>query len=272
MAVLIGTNSGFVEVAPTADPAGLNGQADNTALVTRDTSPATAIKITEVGWYCDNATEEANFEIGLYAADGAVVPGEAGTLLYSSIVNAKGTEAGWKSVAVDWDIDPNTAYWLGLQLEDTATQTNTNYGTATGSGRDARSTMTSLPDPFGGGALLDAGGMMAIYAVWTATSTYTVTYNGNGNTSGTAPTDASSPYEEAAEVTVLGNTGNLVKSGYVWNGWNTLADGTGTHYDATDTFNMPASNIILYAEWLVNVVVMTNPKYGIFENRIFIEG
>lgn len=103
-------------------------------------------------------------------------------------------------------------------------------------------------------------------------STYTVTYDGNENTSGTVPTDASSPYEEAAEVTVLGNTGNLVKSGYVWNGWNTLADGTGTHYDATDTFNMPASNIILYAEWLVNVVVMTNPKYGIFENRIFIEG
>ena len=59
-----------------------------------------------------------------------------------------------------------------------------------------------------------------------APSTYTVTYNGNGNTSGVAPTDANL-YEQGALVTVLGK-GNLVKTGYAFVGWNTAANGSGT--------------------------------------------
>lgn len=80
---------------------------------------------------------------------------------------------------------------------------------------------------------------------------YTVTYNGNGNTGGTAPTDGSSPYASGATVTVLGNTGSLVKTGYTFAGWNTLADGMGTAYAATDTFNI-AANTTLYAQWTIN--------------------
>jgi len=170
MAVVLGTNSGFVSVAPVDDPAGLNQEADNKAHVTKHTSPATSNKITEMGWYCDNATEEANFEVGLYAADGAVVPGEAGTRLYVSAVNAKSTTLGWKRVTVDWDIDPATIYWLGLQVDDSTTTTNINYGSVTGNGRDSR-TLASLPDPFDGGALIDAVGMVTIYALWESAST-----------------------------------------------------------------------------------------------------
>ena len=48
--------------------------------------------------------------------------------------------------------------------------------------------------------------------------TYTVTYNGNGNTGGTAPTDANSPYAASSTVTVLGNTDSLVKTGYTFDG------------------------------------------------------
>lgn len=81
-----------------------------------------------------------------------------------------------------------------------------------------------------------------------SSTTYTVTYDGNGNTSGTAPTDSSSPYNSGSTVTVLGNTGTLAKTGKTFGGWNTKADGTGTDYAAADTFTINA-NTTLYAKW-----------------------
>ena len=123
MALSIGTNCGFVTVAPTASLGSSGEQVDTKATVFIDESPATAVKIVEIGWYCYNATEEANFEVGLYAADGATVPVEAGTLLEVERTNAKGTTAGWKRVTVEWDIDSSTDYWLGVQLDDTNTTT-----------------------------------------------------------------------------------------------------------------------------------------------------
>lgn len=83
-------------------------------------------------------------------------------------------------------------------------------------------------------------------------TTHSVTYNGNDNTGGSVPTDDDSPYEENATVTVLGNSGSLVRTGYTFNGWNTEEDGSGTHYDEDDTFTMSTSNVVLYAEWKSN--------------------
>ncbi|MFN8260616.1 MAG: InlB B-repeat-containing protein [Chitinophagales bacterium] len=91
-----------------------------------------------------------------------------------------------------------------------------------------------------------------LYALWTPT--YTVTYNGNSNTSGTAPTDGSSPYVSGVTVTVLANTGSLARTGYTFAGWNTASNGSGTDYAATGsaTFSMPAANTVLYAKWTPN--------------------
>lgn len=74
-------------------------------------------------------------------------------------------------------------------------------------------------------------------------------YNGNTNTGGSVPVDASSPYAEGATVTVLANSGSLVKTGYRWIKWNTAANGSGTDYDPADTFEMPAAPVTLYAQW-----------------------
>ena len=79
--------------------------------------------------------------------------------------------------------------------------------------------------------------------------TYSVTYNGNENTSGTAPVDGSSPYNASSSVTILGNTGTLVQSGSAFDGWNTQSDGSGTAYQPGDIFIIIA-NTILYAVWL----------------------
>jgi uncharacterized repeat protein (TIGR02543 family) len=87
-----------------------------------------------------------------------------------------------------------------------------------------------------------------LYAQWTPIPTYTVTYLGNTNTGGSAPVDGSSPYTSGSTVTVLGNTGSLVKTGYTFAGWNTAANGSGTSYSPTSTFTINA-NTTLYAQW-----------------------
>ena len=74
--------------------------------------------------------------------------------------------AGWKRVAVNWDISPNTPYWLAVQLDNTATTTEIDYSIINGLGTDFISFSTSLPNPFGGGLISSANGMTAIYAVW----------------------------------------------------------------------------------------------------------
>ena len=81
------------------------------------------------------------------------------------------------------------------------------------------------------------------------TTTYMVTYNGNGFTGGSVPIDGSSPYTSGSTVTVLGNTGSLVKTGNTFSGWNTAADGSGISYSPGNAFAMPSSNVTLYAQW-----------------------
>lgn len=83
---------------------------------------------------------------------------------------------------------------------------------------------------------------------------YTLTYDANGATSGTAPVDGSSPYLPNTAITTAGNSGSLAKSSFNFTGWNTRADGQGTHYNAStaNAFNITA-NTTLYAEWTPNV-------------------
>jgi len=77
---------------------------------------------------------------------------------------------------------------------------------------------------------------------------YSVTYNGNTNTSGFVPTDENT-YDTGDMITVLGNTGNLAKDGYTFAGWNGQADGEGVSFNAGDTFAMGSSDVTLYAQW-----------------------
>jgi uncharacterized repeat protein (TIGR02543 family) len=79
-----------------------------------------------------------------------------------------------------------------------------------------------------------------------------VIYNGNGSTGGFAPTDSAN-HTAGAHVTVSPNSGNLVKSGYVFTGWNTAADGSGASYlgDGSGSFTMLAADVALYAQWAV---------------------
>jgi len=86
------------------------------------------------------------------------------------------------------------------------------------------------------------------------TGTLTVAYDGNGNTGGVAPVDAHT-YQPGVGVVVLGNTGDMVKTGYSFAGWNTLADGSGTTYMPAQTLELGAASVILYAQWTAISVV-----------------
>lgn len=87
---------------------------------------------------------------------------------------------------------------------------------------------------------------MALYALWVANAVPAVTYVGNDNTGGSAPSDPGT-YLEGQSVTVLGNTGALVRNGAPFKGWNTRADGTGTTYVQGQSFPMGPAPVTLHA-------------------------
>jgi uncharacterized repeat protein (TIGR02543 family) len=90
---------------------------------------------------------------------------------------------------------------------------------------------------------------LTLYAQWAPTGpTYTITYNGNGNTSGFGPSDPNE-YQPGDTVTVYGNLGYFFRPGSVFDGWNTAPDGSGTAYAIGATFTMDSANVTLYAQW-----------------------
>lgn len=162
MAITIGTNSGFCIASPSSDPAGTNTAIDGYAFVTKDTSPSTAVKITEIGFWSDEGVANRTFDIGLYS-DNAGAPS---TRLYVA-ANQTTVTANWQKVTVDWDIDPSTAYWLGVQMDSHIGSTNINWTTSGGSGAGYDSSQTSLTNPFNI-EYTDNDAKVALYAVWEA--------------------------------------------------------------------------------------------------------
>ena len=91
---------------------------------------------------------------------------------------------------------------------------------------------------------------------------HTVTYNGNGNTSGAVI--PALRYANLTTVTVAGATtsaGTLTRTGYSFNGWNTSAAGTGVNRNAGDTFNADAS-VTLFARWSPHTYTITLERQG----------
>jgi uncharacterized protein (TIGR02145 family)/uncharacterized repeat protein (TIGR02543 family) len=92
-----------------------------------------------------------------------------------------------------------------------------------------------------------ASANVVLYAVWTALPSYYITYNGNGNTSGSVP--AAMNYQQGTQATVESNSGVLAKSAYAFSRWNTAADGSGTDYLPGQKIVIGSTNITLYANW-----------------------
>ncbi|MEY4391287.1 MAG: hypothetical protein RLZZ400_1030, partial [Actinomycetota bacterium] len=97
---------------------------------------------------------------------------------------------------------------------------------------------------------------VTLYAEWSAVvASYTITYDANGATSGTAPGNTTG----SGNVTLARNTGSLVLTNYTFVGWNTAPDGSGTRFKVAALYNLVA-NVTLYAEWELTPQVIYNPN------------
>jgi len=94
-----------------------------------------------------------------------------------------------------------------------------------------------------------------LYAKWTI-DTYTVTYNGNSNTSGVVPGNQTKTYN--VSLTLSGNSGSpvLARIGHTFGGWNTASGGGGTSYAAGAAYTTNAA-ATLYAQWTPDTYTVT---------------
>jgi uncharacterized repeat protein (TIGR02543 family) len=138
----------------------------------------------------------------------------------------------------------------GSSAANLTTNTFTKIGyTFTGWNTVAGGTGTAYAD----GANYTFTASTTLYAQWILDNTYLVAYNNNGGTGTQSDTNS---YSSGATVTVL-NAGTMSKTGYTFAGWDTQANGGGTHYNANDTFTMPANAVTLYAQWTINTYTVT---------------
>ena len=82
---------------------------------------------------------------------------------------------------------------------------------------------------------------MKLYATWS--DLYKVSYNSNGATAGTIPTD-DRYYDTSDEAILADNNGGLERDGYTFGGWSLTSNGT-----KIDSLTIDTSDVVLYAVW-----------------------
>jgi uncharacterized repeat protein (TIGR02543 family) len=178
-----------------------------------------------------------------YAA-GAFYPFTSATTLY----------AQWTADYYNVTFDGNGATSGSMNPENanTSTALTTNTFTKTGYTFSGWNTAANgSGTSYAGGANYPFTAATTFYAQWTATS-YSVTFVGNGATSGTM-----SP-ENANTSTAL-TTNTFTKTGYTFSGWNTAANGSGTSYAGGANYPFTAATI-LYAQWTATSYKATSYK------------
>ena len=93
-----------------------------------------------------------------------------------------------------------------------------------------------------------------LYAVWTVVASYTITYNGNGNTGGSVTATTGS-----GSVTLSSNSGGFTRTDCNFAGWNTNSSGTGTDYAGGASYSLSA-DVTLYAKWTAKTVSANAPS------------
>ena len=180
MALVLGTNCGFVSVAPTADPAGAGIVTDNTSRAFRVISSING-SVTQMGYWASNNSDAANFQIGIYSHSGSDQPD---VLLGSSGDVAKGTISGWKTASgLNIAIVSGTTYWLALQIDNTTTASSIDTtADATQEHHYNSTNNTSLVNPWGTSTSTNQQFLNAIYAVYETSSVINLVSTSSINT------------------------------------------------------------------------------------------
>lgn len=170
MAVVLGTNAGFVTVAPTSNPVDTNLAQDGACRATKHTCPADVDVVTEVGFWIDSGSTGAAYSVALYSHDSG--SNTANALLYSSTGHTTSVGSGnWETVTgLSWSVTPGAVYWICVIMENRTPNVNTDYCTTGGRTGIRVGLHLSLPDPFA--SVSDTDYIMAFYAKVESSVTY----------------------------------------------------------------------------------------------------
>jgi uncharacterized repeat protein (TIGR02543 family) len=94
-----------------------------------------------------------------------------------------------------------------------------------------------------------------IYAKWTPVN-YRAIYNPGTALSGSVPVDSRN-YNIGQSISLLGNSGVLVRPGYTFVGWVTSSSGTGTALNSGDTVEVQAADVNFYPKWTANTYTIS---------------
>ena len=143
--------------------------------------------------------------------------------------------------------------WRAGSLETPAASPGTTYNSSTADG--------SLP---ASGTTLYAvfqNNSTSKYYTNPVCKTYVVWYYGNGNTDGDEPWD-DNEYDYGDVATVLGNSGDLEKTGYEFKGWATSSSATAADYVEDDEITI-SDDVELYAFWCKDLSTETAPTVNV---------
>jgi uncharacterized repeat protein (TIGR02543 family) len=168
-----------------------------------------------------------------------------GDALYTIRYEGNGHTGG--SVPLD-----NNTYYRGMSAEVSGPRDLVNDGYAFAGWNIKDNGLGPSYQP--GGPIEIETANVVLYAQWLPVPSYKFTYDGNGHTSGTAPLDSHEYYVRDTDVFLVpGGPGTLEKEGYVFAGWNTMADGSGEGYSVyypEDRIKIEENkDISLYAIW-----------------------
>ena len=169
MALVIGTNCGFVTAAPTTDPLGQgNSNLSGYSLGIKCTSPATATKVTEIGFWVDGMAEgdNTNGEVAIYSHDSENnKPDEIIGVVRTNDIDS----TGWQNISTDITISGSTTYWICVQVDTAEHNMTGNYQGIAGEYEvDSSWPQTTLVTPWNDDGDTYLGYTYGVYAVWEA--------------------------------------------------------------------------------------------------------
>ena len=165
MSLVLGTNCGFVDTTPTADPNGGGVLVCATrANALKVVAPAGSSDITEIGIWIAQVTGTPDFQVGLYDHDS--INNKPNNLL--SVASGVIAGAGWNSVAINYAITAGTTYWIGVQVDASAFNARLDYDTTGGDQWHYKNTQTDLTDPWGTTSTNQGVFLCSIYSVYTS--------------------------------------------------------------------------------------------------------
>jgi len=88
---------------------------------------------------------------------------------------------------------------------------------------------------------------ITLTATWTANTTYTVTFDKNNTDSGSIDANPQTKTVTVPATTIDALPTTPKRTGYIFNGWNTQTNGSGTPFTATTAVT---ANITVYAQWI----------------------